>query len=625
MQVSDLVNQYQANLSNGGEVSAKTKTKGVEQLVSTLSKLQKGQVFEGTVNSIKGNQVILGLSSGQNITARLDGSVSLKIGESVFFQVKSNEDNTIQIKPVSIGSMNNPTLLNALDAAGMAVTEDSINMVNTMMKEQMPIDAKSLSEMARRTASNPGANVSTIVVMAKHNLPITQEMVNQFENYKSNEGQLLKAVDELGKSVTEVLSSEEVSEAKVLSFHKEMLSIISGDDTEKVSLNTQAQKLSELIGDGAKTIKVPSLNLGMEKKPEVTTQADNLKQIMSDNVQQEESLLVDGKEVMEGVTKGETVLLDEEGNIITPSKELVNELLQHEKSLVTVPNYNSEEFPMDSVGRALAPSDNSEISTILSKNTNFRAEYPEFFDENGALRPEVSAKTLMNSITEYFSSNPTALNQLKELVGKEGYGKLFANIMSETLSIEPEELTIPHRLDELYKEMDETVTRLANAASSITAKEDNLIVSSAQNIHDNLEFISQVNDLYTYVQIPLKLSGQEATGDLYVYRNKKQNKDDSDELTAFLHFDLEHLGSTDISVRMKNKNVSTKFYLEDDASYELIMNNIHILKENLDNLGYNCTVECENDSNPVDFVSDFLERDVKTAENISRYSFDVRA
>ena len=59
MQVSDLVNQYQANLSSGGEVSAKTKTKGVEQLVSTVSKLQKGQVFEGTVNSIKGNQVIL--------------------------------------------------------------------------------------------------------------------------------------------------------------------------------------------------------------------------------------------------------------------------------------------------------------------------------------------------------------------------------------------------------------------------------------------------------------------------------------------------------------------------------------------------------------------------------------
>lgn len=637
MQVSDLVNQYQANLSNGGEISTKTKTKGVEQLVSTLSKLQKGQVFEGTVNSIKGNQVVLGLSSGQNITARLDGSVSLKIGESVFFQVKSNEDNTIQIKPVSIGSMNNPTLLNALDAAGMAVTEDSINMVNTMMKEQMPIDAKSLSDMSRACAKLPGANVSTIVTMAKHNLPITQEMVNQFENYKSNEGQLLKAVDELGKSISEVLSSEEVPAEKVLSFQKELLSIISGEEGRDSVSNTQADNLSKILGQNIPNIKVPSLNIGTNQTSEAVTQADSLKQLVFEGkvqdgevtasgitneasaLKENAALTMDASNVTDGLTASTIISADGMEESLMRDGSIV------ESNKVISPMYNGEDYPLDSVGRALSPEQNSEISTVLSKQTSFTMEHPEFFDENGALRPEVSAKALMNSITDYFSNNPSALNQLKELVAKEGFGKLFSNVMSQSLSIEPEELTVPHRLDELYKEMDETVTRLANAASSLTQKADNAIVTSAQNIHDNLEFISQVNDLYTYVQIPLKLSGQEATGDLYVYRNRKQNKNDSDELTAFLHFDLEHLGSTDISVRMKNKNVNTKFYLEDDASYELIMNNIHILKENLDNLGYNCTVECENDAKPVNFVTDFLEKDVKTAENISRYSFDVRA
>ena len=197
--------------------------------------------------------------------------------------------------------------------------------------------------------------------------------------------------------------------------------------------------------------------------------------------------------------------------------------------------------------------------------------------------------------------------------------------MAQNITIAPEELKEPHRLDDLYKKMDETMTKIAESASHLTAKANNPIVTAASTVHENLEFISQVNDLYTYVQIPLQLSGGHATGDLYVFRNKKQQKGDDDELSAFLHFDLEHLGSTDISVRMKNKNVNTKFFLEDDASYELIMNNIHILKENLDNLGYTCEIQCENDANPVNFVSDFLERDVKTPENISRYSFDVRA
>ena len=79
MQISDLLVQYQNNLASGSEVS--TGTKGVEQLVETAKQLQIGNIFEGTVNSIKGTQVILGLSSGQNITARLDKGVDLMKGQ----------------------------------------------------------------------------------------------------------------------------------------------------------------------------------------------------------------------------------------------------------------------------------------------------------------------------------------------------------------------------------------------------------------------------------------------------------------------------------------------------------------------------------------------------------------
>ncbi len=636
MQVSDLVNQYQANLSSGGEVSAKTKTKGVEQLVSTVSKLQKGQVFEGTVNSIKGNQVILGLSSGQNITARMDGSISLKVGESVFFQVKSNEDNTIQIKPVSIGSMNNPTLLNALDAAGMAVTEDNLNMVNTMMKEQMPIDAKSLLEMSRKVASMPGANVSSVVVMAKHNLPITIEMVNQFENYKSNEGQLLKGVDELAKSISTVLESDEVSEEKALSFHKEFLSILSGEELPPSDGSTQAQKLVQMMGNQTPGLRVSPLNINGTQSPFVSTQADGLKNLVAEEKANMEVPLfqeasVENKEVNQGLQ----VFIDGEGKevqipfgettLISPEGERVSMLLAEGESTVLVPEYDSDDFPSGSIGRALSPKDNAVLSQSLSKMPEFTSQHPEFFDENGGLRPQTNVKDLMNALSNHFSASPSNLSFLKEIVSKDGYGKMVFEMVAQKLSIEPEELTTPHRLDDLYKEMDETVRKIAASASNLTSKPDNAVVSSAENIHDNLEFISRVNDLYTYVQIPLKLSGGETTGDLYVYRNKKQSKGDNDELTAFLHFDMEHLGSTDISVRMKNKNVNTKFYLEDDASFELIMNNIHILKENLDNLGYTCVVECENEAKPVNFVTDFLEKDVKTAENISRYSFDVRA
>ena len=617
MQIQDLVNQYQSNLSTGSEVSAKTKTKGVEQLVSTLSKLQKGQIFEGTVNSIKGNQVTLGLSSGQNISARLDGSISLTVGESVFFQVKSNDENVIQIKPVSIGSMNNPTLLNALDAAKMAVTEESLNMVNTMMKEHMPIDAKSIGDMARAVALMPNADVSTIVTMTKHNLPLTQEMVHQFENYKNNEGQLLKEVGELGKNIALVLSSDEVSVKEAFNFQKELISISYGQATEEVVKNTQAEGLGKLTTNQAPTIKVPNMNLPLA----APTQADALMEMAQarDTASSE-----DATQAIESVFSEEAA---EDGTpILNPSGASVMELLSDtaEEQTILV-SYDPQEYAFESIGKGLTPKENGELSYVLSQKTSFAYQHPEFFDENGALKPETNVKDLVKQVVEYFSSNPAESSVAKELFSREGYGKLLGHLLAQNITIAPEELKEPHRLDDLYKKMDETMTKIAESASRLTAKANNPIVTATSTVHENLEFISQVNDLYTYVQIPLQLSGGHATGDLYVFRNKKQQKGEEDELSAFLHFDLEHLGSTDISVRMKNKNVNTKFFLEDDASYELIMNNIHILKENLDNLGYTCEIQCENDANPVNFVSDFLERDVKTPENISRYSFDVRA
>ena len=57
--------------------------------------------------------------------------------------------------------------------------------------------------------------------------------------------------------------------------------------------------------------------------------------------------------------------------------------------------------------------------------------------------------------------------------------------------------------------------------------------------------------MYTYAQIPLKMSGQHASGELFVYTNKKALAQGEKDLTAFLHLDLDHLGSTDVSVRMR--------------------------------------------------------------------------
>ena len=62
MQISNLVSQYNNSVANGEPM---TGAKGVEKLVSSLNEMSKGMIFEGTVSSVRGNQVKLALSNGQ--------------------------------------------------------------------------------------------------------------------------------------------------------------------------------------------------------------------------------------------------------------------------------------------------------------------------------------------------------------------------------------------------------------------------------------------------------------------------------------------------------------------------------------------------------------------------------
>lgn len=49
-----------------------------------------------------------------------------------------------------------------------------------------------------------------------------------------------------------------------------------------------------------------------------------------------------------------------------------------------------------------------------------------------------------------------------------------------------------------------------------------------------------------------------------------------------MHLDLDHLGSTDVSVRMRGREVSTRFYLDNDTAYALLEKNYPVLEARLE-------------------------------------------
>jgi hypothetical protein len=192
------------------------------------------------------------------------------------------------------------------------------------------------------------------------------------------------------------------------------------------------------------------------------------------------------------------------------------------------------------------------------------------------------------------------------------------------MTLKPEELTKEHAVKDLYQRMEQQMFRLKEIADAYP-KVSEAVAKAANNVSSNIDFMNAINQMYTYVQLPLKMSGQNVNGELYVYSNKSGEKSENDELTAFLHFDMDNLGPVDISVKLKERNVTTNWYLEDVKSLELIENNIDLLTKRLQDKGYNCEFGFENEGKNQNFVEELLQADKGGDGQLHRYSFDVRA
>lgn len=603
MQITDLVHQYYNNVSSGSTVS--NGTEGIHQVSSTLSQLQEGQVFEGSVVSKDGEKVVISLDNGQNVSARLQGNISLSEGSSVFFQVKSNSGGSIELTPIPNQLSNNPTILNALDAAGLPAIDKNLVMVDSMMKNSMSIDSNALMSMARQIARNPETDVSILVDMNRLRIPTTPEMVSQYENYLANQNAVLDSFSELSTNITESISNGSLNAEDALNLQTEIFQLMTG---EYAGENSPA--VGDTSGQLAQTPDELTDQTGKTVSQELTGQ---VKEIVSQELAGQVALTHDS-EFAGQLTEEVTGQITEE-----VSGQSTGEIKGESREVIV------REAP-ETVSYALKDSGLSSLERELKALPDFEKMHSSYFDADGKLRPDTDAKDLARDILQYLKENPDALKKNADLLTGKSFSALMKNVYEQSFTVKPEELMgKEHPMKELYKNMTVRLNEVDQLLQK-TIGEDNPASRTIHNVQDNVKFMDTLNQNYTYLQIPLRMSGQNATGQLYVYHNKRKGKSaENEELTAFLHFDMEHLGSTDIAVKLKNKKVDTRFYMDNDASYDLIEANLPILEARLNAKGYTCKLEVSNDKHPVNFITEIVEKDAPKAGTLQKYSFDVKA
>lgn len=552
MRLSSLFTQGNQQIQeNSRDMSFSTLEKGLRNGMKEMEGKMPGQSVTGEVIEADGQDILLAIGKNQLLRARLSLAMDVEAGQQLTFGIKSIGGMKVVLSPLFENMTSGSGAEKALELAGLPRNEETMKMVEAMMKEGMKLDPDSLSSMYRTVNAHMDADITTLVQLNRMGLPVTEENITQLQSYKNYEGQVTEGVKILMGEVAEQLSSLAASDnpEDVFTFLKVVLGEPSGTENVQTEENMAGDDNVIQTFKNAVMTEAPEENAGKEKLPFMPGMAEQagekgLGMALSDVLQKAGF----SEETVNACLKGKL-----------PAKELLTEL-----------------------GRLV---------------------------KDGRLSTEQK-----NGILELFKDNEFLENLKKGL--------------TEKFLLTPDEVGEEGQVEKLYERLDSQLSRMNQALQGM-AKENPALSQSIQNLSSNVEFMNQLNQMFTYVQLPLKLSGQEAAGELYVYTNKKNLAKKDGQVSALLHLDLEHLGEIDIHVSLRDSHVSTKFCLSDEKALDLVAANIDTLNQRLMKRGYSVDASFEQKDKAQHPIDEMLDRDKKVSSKekvlISSSSFDARA
>ncbi len=233
---------------------------------------------------------------------------------------------------------------------------------------------------------------------------------------------------------------------------------------------------------------------------------------------------------------------------------------------------------------------------------------------------EINSFDFLNLVKE---SNLDNKIDLKELLNSREYQSILKEELMHQWTLNPKSLVKEHEVDNLYNDMYKQLSKLSEFIKA-TGNGESSLSNTTNNLKDNIDFIKNLNELYTYIQLPMKLKDKNIHSELYVFTNKKALKKSKEDISILLHLDMDYLGSLDINLNLKGKNIIAKFYTENTETNNLLETNMDRLQEALAKKGFNLNFEVLVREKELDFVADFIEKDSPNS-SIKRFTFDIRA
>lgn len=527
-----------------------------------LDSLEPGSFLFGQVQSANENSALLLLENGQKLLAQLAEGVALSPGENVALQVEEKKDKTIVLKPMFADAQLEATAEKALKEAGFMKTSKNLEIVRELLELKMPVDKNSIRSLLQKSLANPDVSVKHLAIMEKLEIPITKENIDQISDYQAKEHKIEKQMFDMLNEINDALK-DLVSDGKMseaAAFQKNILDLIMKQLNEKMDADSGEQS-------------------GTLKNTNDLEQA-NLSEQINDSGQAKSF---------------------EHTN---PSAQ--RSVLQHENGGM---NSNISDSADDTI--QMKESKKGELSddkALSLKEETVKGEEAK------------TLKSLMELRDKVLQAKEP--EELKNILLDKKTSMLLEKGMRTVWQIKPEQFKGKETINRTYERMEEQVREI----EKLIQKETDVPVSlkSVGKVQQNLSFMQDFNQILGYVQLPLQMAGENAHGDLYVFKDKHKRHEEGEPLTAFLHLNMEHLGDVDVYLKMHGKNVSTDITLEKEEVLDLFEKHIDELASRLEDKGYSVNMSVKKKEKTFDFTEDILQKQAGE-KNVGRFSFDVKA
>lgn len=574
------------------------------QQVSQNVSVAPGQVLGGEVIDVKNGEVTLRLDNNSTLTASLDNNMELAVGQKLMFQVTSNGDQT-SLHPLYANLANNTMANAALNAAGLSNTATNLAMVSSMLDEGMSVSRQSLLGMARALEANPTTDPATLVQLTKLSLPINELNIEQYENYKNFEHQIINDAEGLSTGLSEllgtdntmdrVLTGNEILQQSQFQLSGDILSLVDGGDKDWNAILNNPQ----VTGTAAQSVEIAS-NGPLNPVPEVSQNvAVEVEDVWAVTLNPDSEA---APQMQTSVNLGESTV-NQDGGTALNGGQMQDEQNQLMKGL------------LEDLSKLGMPSDELKGINDGTMSVNDLIDF---------------VKTMINNTAGENKLTPTQMDSLTKLLNNPDFKQLVGNQLMKQMLLDPKDIAKDGEVEALYKRLAEQSQRAVEILKD-AGQSGSEVMKSAQNINDNVNFMNQLNQMMSYVQLPVRMSQENAHGELYVYTKKKQLASKDGNVSAFLHLDMENLGPMDVYVAMQKNRVNTNFYLADEAALDLVMANIGILDERLTKRGYNMSTSVtmkSKDEPQKTVVGEMLKEKssgVVGGPIASKLSFDARA